>query len=292
MPRRKSSTGRRKPSYKKARRVVGKANAAKRRKNMDTFATSMRVQALLVPQQGVTVSNYFYTTANLVNPSSTIGVTQTSEFQLYQQMYDQVRINSVRIKVTPKANMLTQAEAQNDSLLNNSGDGLVHTVIDRDSSGINPNIAAWKRYPSYRSYSVFKPFSRYYSITYPKGVWLDTDGPTSDTDLLKQLGATGGIFLYAENLLEDVGEILNEPFGTLEVVYSCVFRGRKMTTLTRDSETGAITIKAADIPTISPTPLFGIRGTIDSDTLASQVVVDGDGALEAVPITDATVPNV
>lgn len=278
-----------KPSFIKTKKVMRKVNRWRKKRNMDTFPLTCRVSAQIVPIQGITVSNYFYTTSPLLNATASTGIVQSAEFKLYQQLYDQVRINSVSIRVVPKANMLSQDQAQNDSSLNVSGDGLVHTLIDRDSDGVALSIPIWKRYPSYRSYSVLKPFRRSYSVKYPRGVWLDTQNIFEDTSLLKRLGLTGGIYMYAENLLEDKGELFNEPFATIEYTYNCVFMGRAATSTSVASD-GSVTVKALEGSDIAPTPLVGIKGTI-ADTAVVQNDADGDGVIDTVPVTDDTRPE-
>lgn len=274
-----------KPSLKTAKKVVAKQHKKQKKSNSDTFSLTCKSSAIITPTQGVLVSNYFYTTIPLMHPTLYIGVTQNAEFNLYKNMYDQCRINSVLVRVQPKANTLSQVEAQADATNLVTGDGLVHTVIDRD--GMNSaNIQLMSRYPSYKKFDQKKPFTRKYSIKWPTGVWLDTANLYEDTSLLKQIGANGGVFLYAENILEDANELINEPFADVHIWYNVVFRGKTQGSLSYDTETGAVTVRSLDtLPSLlEPTPLGNFRGTIkDSIKLPDSE----EGEAEA-PITDET----
>ena len=263
-------TMKRKTTFASAKKVIRQVDKRKRKSNSDTFTLVCKTQANIVPAQGVLVANSFFTTVPLMDPVLSIGVTQNAEFNLYKNMYDQVRINSVMIKITPKANVLDQAVQQND-LYNSSGDGMVHSVIDRDGSPPQSKNV-FQRYPSYKKYSVFKPFTRKYNVKWPTGVWLDTQNIYEDTTLLKRLGCTGGIYLYAENILEDVGELLNEPFADIQIWYGVVFRGKVQGSLVYDVETGGVTVLSADaLPPGTMTPLSNIRGSTIYDSIAEQL---------------------
>lgn len=283
MPRRLRSRAPRKPTMARAKRMVGKVRKAKAKKNMDTFFLRAQTQVLAFPVQGVAVSNYLALFFDLTNPTASQGVTQNAEFNLYRQLYDKVRINSIKIKVTPKANVFSQAEAQNDSAYTLSGDGLVHTAIDRD--GPAPySIARISRYGSYKKYSVMKPFTRSYSVKYPTGVWLDTANIYSDTTLMTRLGLTGGITLYAENLVEDRLELFNEPWAQIQIEYNCVFQGKTTASLSV-AEDGTVIVSPQDErPLIDPSPLRNIRGSI-RDTRVRQ---DASGNFVDDVITDST----
>lgn len=263
-------------TVKKATKMVGKKQHRLKKSNSDTLAMTFRAEGQIIPFQGITVSNYSFTTLPLLNQQMNIGVTQLKDFVLYNNMYDQVRVNSVSVTVTPKANVLEYTQAQNDNLFNLAGDGLLHHVIDRDG---NPptNIGSLQRYSSYRKTSVLKPFKRSYSVTYPPGVWLDSQNIYEDATLLKRLGLTGGIYIYGENFLEDSGEVYNEPVATISVSYNVVFRGKTSGNLTYNTETGAITVSPLlETSNAAPTPIMGVRGSIIDQTLV-QDVSGGDG---------------
>lgn len=211
------------------------------KKNMDTFFLKAQMMATLTPQQGVVVSNYLSWFPQLLNATSPYGIAQNTEFAFWCKLYDQVRVNSMTIRVVPKANVLDQINAQNDASFRVTGDGLIHHVIDRDSAPPQ-NINALQRYSSYKKTSVLKPWTRSYSIKYPVGVWLDTDNIFEDETLIRRLGGNGGIYVYAENLLEDLGELINEPYASVYITYNCVFRGKTMVRSIGFNEDGTITL--------------------------------------------------
>jgi len=259
----------RKPTVAAAKKVVRKSNTNAKKKNMDTFALTVRSMAQIVPVQGVTVANYFYTTVPLMDPTLATGVTQNSEFNLYKNMYDQVRINSVSVTLTPKANVLDMTRAQADGNYTLSGDGLCHTVLDRDSpSGMG--ISVMSRYPSYLKISLLKKFTRRYGIKYPVGIWLDTSNIYANDDLLKSLGAYGGVYCYGENVLEDKTEIFNEILYDIHISYNVVFRGKTQGSLTYNEANGSITVLSIDsLPPVAPSPFVNVRGSI-TDKLVTQ----------------------
>lgn len=272
MPRKYASKKTRssKPSMAKAKRMVTKQHKAKAKKNMDTYFLKTKNTVTVTPSQGVAVSNYFYQ-AYTLDPGNTGGTAlylQNAEFLLWKLQYDKFRVNSVKITVVPKANVLDQATHGSDSVLNSSGDGLVHTAIDRD--GLAPSSKAIiTRYPSYRKYSVLKPFSRSYAIKYPTGIWADCDN-IGAFSMAKELGLTGGITLYAENILEENSEVFNEPWATITVEYSIVFQGKTSNSLSgvyQDGELVGVTISKVD-PTVmlELSPQANVSGTLSSDT--------------------------
>lgn len=233
----------------------------------------------MVPQQGVTVANYVYTTIPLFAKASGIGYWTNAQFQLFRKLYDQYRVNSVTVKVLPKANMLSQDMAQRDADFTTNGTGLIHSVIDRDGPA-SMNVQTLTRYPSYRKHSVMKPFSRTYSIKYPTEVWLTTNETDPDNlAIVKQIGGLGGIYIYGEDLIEDRTEIFNEPYASIEVIYNVVFRGQISTGFGYDAETDTITLAPLTInPLPQPTLLVNVKGTIN-DTSAYQDNTDPDGKI-------------
>jgi len=259
----------RKPSMAKAKKMVTKQRKVKAKKNMDTFFLKTKNLYNITPVQGVSVSNYIYSVATMDPTGTAAAFTTNAEFNLYKLQYDKFRVNSITVRVKPKANMLDQALAQNDTGLTLTGDGLVHTCIDRDGAAPS-SIAIISRYPSYKSYSVLKPFSRTYSVRYPTGIWLDCQAVGSFS-MAKELGLTGSITMYLENLLEDSGEIFNEPWAEVTVETNIVFQGKTSNSLTGVyDDLGNLVgvtinaLQAADIKAV--TPLVNIRGTLDLDT--------------------------
>lgn len=273
------------PTMKRAKKMLARRKKSMAKKNMDTYFLRTRITASILPSQGITVSNYISSFWKLLDQTSAVGVTQSSEFTLFSNIYDRVRVNRMRIRVVPKANVLDQATAQNDANLTVSGDGRVHTAIYRDPDGFSTSVSRFQRQPSYRAYSVLKPFTRSYQIKYPTGVWLNCQDIYSDETLLQRLGAYGGVGLYAENVLEDAGEIFNEPWASLEISYDCVFQGKVSAVLTQD-ESGNVCIAPPTATTVAPSRIVGISGTFN-DTHVTGIV---DGEVQEAPKNDASDP--
>jgi hypothetical protein len=274
----------RKPTMAKAKRMVTKQRKAKAKKNMDTYFLKTKNIVTLTPGQGAVVSNYLYNVWTL-DPGTTTypgDFLRNAEFNLWKLQYDKFRVNSVKITVTPKANVLDQANGNNnDGKFNVTGDGLVHTCIDRDGQAPSSK-ALISRYPSYRKYSILKPFTRSYAIKYPTGIWLDCDNPAG-FGMAKELGLTGGVTIYAENILEDNFEILNEPWATVVVEHNIVFQGKTSNSLSgvynEALELVGVTINRIDNALILPqTPVTMVTGTLDNDTKTRLDTVDLSGA--------------
>lgn len=270
MPQRRSKKTS-KPTVRKAKRVVAKAHKKAAAKNMDTFFLKAKTIVSAVPAQGITVSNYMYMAAQLL-PGNLL---MNTEFQLYRLQYDKFRVNKVTMKVTPKANVLDALLAQSDANATVSGNGVIHTCIDRD--GVAPSsIAAISRYPSYKKYSLLKPFSRSYSIRWPTGIWLDCQDPSASgsTSIFNTLGLGGSVTMYAENLIEDADEILNEPWAEVEFHWDVVFCGKTSASLSatfdEDGNVVAMTLTPQETFTAYDlTPLHNVRGTV-KDTRFTQ----------------------
>lgn len=271
----------RRPTMKKAKAMVRKQHKAKAKKNMDTFFFKAKTTGMITPSQGATVSNYVWFSPQLCDATSTWGITQNAEFNLYKALYDKVRINSIRIHITPRANVLDQSTAQNDNNYAVLGDGVIHTCVDRDGQA-PANVARISRYPSYRKYSVMKKFSRSYSVRYPTGVWLDCQNIYEDTTLMNRLGLFGGITLYGENFIEDKLEIFNEPWAECVIEYNCVFQGKTSASLAYDN--GTVIVKPdAQVLTVPTTTFETVRGSIAGDKR-----YDATGAL--VSVADDALP--
>jgi len=287
MPRKPARRAPKKPTMAKAKKMITKSNKAKAKKNMDTFFLRCRNVITLTPSQGGTVSNYVFQTFSM-DPTGVGSLTyvDNAEFNLWKLQYDKFRVNSVTIKVTPKANVLDMANAQNDGSYNTTGDGLWHTCIDRDGKAVSSKSVI-SRYPSYRKYSVLKGFARTYSIKYPTGIWADCQSPGS-FPLAKELGLSGTINMYAENILEDNYEIVNEPVCTVEVYYNIVFQGKVSTTLSgiydASGNLTGVSVKAVDTAlTLPVTAVSNITGTLGNDTRRT---LDASGNVTEVPIND------
>lgn len=257
-----------KRAMKKAKRALANRKKRMAKKNMDTFFLRTKVTAAIVPSQGVTVANYISSFWKLLDATSAVGVTQSSEFGMYCKIYDRVRVNRLRVRVVPKANVLDMSAAQNDAALNLIGDGKVHTAIYREADGFNTTVTRFQRQPSYKAYSLLKPFTRSYGIKYPTGVWLDAQNIYNDTTLLQRLGALGGIGIYAENILEDNLEVFNEPWAAIELSYDCVFQGKTVTALSQDASGNILLSNPVNLVVAAPSKLINIAGTF-GDTRAT-----------------------
>lgn len=278
----KRAAAKKAPSMAKAKRMVTNQRKLKAKKNMDTYFLKCKTLSSLTPTQGVSVSNYVYNIFSMDPTGPYAGYISNAEFNLWRLQYDKFRVNSVKITVTPKANVLDLATgANNDASFNLTGDGMVHTCVDRDGAAPS-STAIISRYPSYRKYSVLKPFSRTYSIKYPTGIWVDCDKPGAFT-LAKELGLTGGITIYAENVLEDNYEAFNEPWAQVVVEYNIVFQGKTSNSLSGvydgSGNLVGVTINAVqEGGGLAVTPLTNIRGTF-ADTRTTDEVTE-------VPIDD------
>lgn len=278
-----------KPSMAKAKKMVAKQRKTKAKKNMDTFFFVSKVTAAITPSQGNIITgpaNYIYNSFTLDPAGNGSAYTNNSEFQLYRSMYDKFRVNSVKVTFTPKSNVLDQANNNNDTAYNTTGDGLVHHVVDRDSVAPS-NIARMTRYPSYRKTSVLKKFSRTYSVKYPMGVWIDCDSPTQFA-VSRELGLQGGVTIYAENILEDSGEVYNEPWASVLVEHRIVFQGKTQGLLkgvydASNNLVGVTSEFTSNDPNLTESPLLNIRGTLDSD----KRLTDTATAHTEVAITDS-----
>jgi len=266
-----------KVSLAKAKRVVGKAHKRAAKTNKDTFFLKAKVSAVLTPGQGSVVSNYIYRHFPLMDPTGPTSISQIPEFNLYRIQYDQVRINRVTIVVTPKANVLDQGVAQADGVLQVAGNGMIYSAIDRDGPAPS-NPTAIERYPSMRKHSVLKKIKRSYSIKWNGADWLDCQNiyATAPEDTLRRWGAFGGVTLYGENFLEEIGETVNEPWADVEIYYDCVFRGKTSASLSVGVD-GSVTLTPQEVFTpLSFSPL-GV-GTYTLHASAESQTIDNTGA--------------
>lgn len=275
-----------KKALSKAKRQLANKKKRNAKKNADTFFLRTRVLGSVIPTQGVTVANYISCFWKLLDSSSVVGVTQSSEFGLFKNIYDRVRINRIKVKITPKANVLDQRNAQDEGALNVSGDGKVHTVVLRDDDGYSASVTRLMRQPSYRGYSVLKGFTRSYSIKYPTGVWLDCQNIYSDDTLLQRMGAYGGIALYAENILEENLEIFNEPWAQVELTYDCVFQGKVVGALSLD-DSGRVVVAPPAPNAVDPSPIVAISGTFNDTRVTG---FDASGNIIEVSKNDESTP--
>jgi len=253
--------------WKKKAQKKAKSKRRANNQNKDILPRKFVSEFTLIPAQGITVSNFVYWTQPIWNSANLMDITQNKEFLLHTLQYDRWRINSITLSVRPKANVLDQVNAQNDNLTL-SGDGYMHTVIDRDGNA-PPMIAPLVRYTSYKKYSILKPFSRTYSVKYPQDTWLDCQKLTTNDnnfDLRNQIGLAGTITLYAENILEDWLEVLNEPYAILTITYNVAFQGKTQANLNVAVDASGNVVSATlkphvldeDKPVSVPTQMRGV----------------------------------
>lgn len=258
-----------KRAYRKAKRVISKQKKSKVKQNLDTHYVKCVTSMSCTPSQGLTVSNYFSQSFLLTATASQTFYANNADFMLYKQMYDRYRVNRVRVKYTPKANVLdsTLIQAAN---LTMSGDGMFHTCIDRDGSG-PAGIAQMTRYASYKPYSLHKKWQRSFGVKYPKSVWLDCNDPTGSQARILDIGLGGGITVYAENVPETLGQVTMAPIGDFDVEFDVVFQGKIATKLTAITDIVGNVIGVAiegpnPVPTVPPSARTNVRGTINVDT--------------------------
>lgn len=286
-----TSQGGKSGSKKTAKRVVAKAKKSAAKKNMDTFFLRCKTLYNQIPSQGVTVANYVYGGTQLLGGN----LLTNAEFNFYRLQYDQFRVNRVKVIVTPKANVFDAARAQADQNYTLTGDGMIHTCIDRDEGIIAPSVALISRQPSYKAYSLLKKFSRSYSVTYPRGVWLDAQNPSASNKqgLVESLGLTGGVTFYAENLVEDAGEIFNEPWAEVCFQFDVVFRGKTSGSMSFETDEGGkvtavrLTNELTGEALKPLSTLHGLRGSIADSLIVQGTLDDADPlAGQSVPIDD------
>lgn len=233
MPPRKTKSGPRKGKGMRKGMRKGKGKNHLNRKSYSNATDSINKKficsATVAPTQGVTVANYVYNFFPLWDQNAGIPtmLTQNAEFLLNCKLYDRWRPRGITVNFKPHANTLDQAMNQNDGY-NYSGDGLMHTVIDRNSVPNSGDMATFMRYGSHRAKSLTKSQSRSYWIKLPVNVWFSTSAlPTPQyVSQYGGYGIQGGIGFYAENLIEDVAELYNEPIGVYSISYHIEFSGK------------------------------------------------------------------
>lgn len=199
----------------------------------DSINKKFICSATVAPTQGVTVSNYLYNFFPLWDQNSGIPtlLTQNAEFLLNCKLYDRWRPRGITVTFKPHANVLDGALNQNDSY-NFSGDGLLHTVVDRNSAPNSGDIATFMRYGSHMSKPITKSQTRSYFIKLPMNVWWNCANQAGVQPLYVSnyggYGVQGGVGFYAENLLEDTGELWNEPIGVYTITYHIEFSGKTL----------------------------------------------------------------
>lgn len=248
--------GTRRPK-KGAKKYVRRARkpAAKRKlvkQGLDSVVKYIKASAPLDPGQGVSVANYIRSFVSLQPAASSTQLSWNGnpEARLWRSMYDRFRIESVSIKIVPRANMQSSigvgGGSQNNSL------GMYYVVADRDSA-FTGGLSQVRRLKSGKGFSQLKGCRRTYSVKYPKGLTFDTlsDYDISTTtpgviDQMKMLGIYGGLTIYGENFPENVGRTFNQTWADMEITYKMRFYSYTIGTIQYDPETDLVQITSGD----------------------------------------------
>lgn len=266
--------------YKKAKKVVAKAQAKKRGKQQDTQFLRVKFVGELVPVQGTTVTNYlnYWQPLCISAGATSFDWRNASDYTVLKYQYDQVRVNRMKVVLTPKANVFDASNAQNDANLTLIGDGMIHSAIDRDSQ-TPTNVNALSRYSSYQRKSLLKKVVRSYQVKWPTGVWLDCGnefGGGADS-IVRSIGGFGGIGFYAEDIVEDKFEWYNEPYCQVTVYFDLVLRGKITPNTGLDASGNIILYRPIYTAICDPSPLIQTGGNING--LNRRLVLDASGNL-------------
>lgn len=242
------------PAAKRNYRRKPKAQRKRSRKgkkvdNTEVVRHTIKVTSAITPAQGVAVSNYINVFISphpgSGNSNMTVPLVYSPEYGLYCNMYDQLRVHSVTIKVIPRA---TQAEAVFMAVESEGaapavtlGKNVFYSVEDRD--GPPPgNIGTYKKYSSVKTHSCVKPMSRTYRVKYDgPNSWIDCQNRDSFSQIVSSLGLTGGVCLYGESFMENKNQIMNSVWADLEVTYQLSFRGKALVSVALNDD-GTITV--------------------------------------------------
>jgi len=247
------------PRRRPARRArkAKKTVARKRMANQETYSFVIKTQTVLVPVQGALVSNYLNCFVSPVpgvaNSNMTCPLNQSTEFALYNQMFDQFRVNKLKIKVVPKITQV-DAVALNEGQVT-IGRGVYYTIVDRDGQ-VPSSISAIKKYASSMTHKITKPATRVYKIKYDgKDQWFDCQDKNAMPDVQKSLGLWGGISVYGESFPEFTNVAANDSWADLEVEYSVSFRGKALVGIVAN-EDGSVTLAQPDLEELDPVTVF------------------------------------
>lgn len=240
----------RKRVAKKSGKKVRKAAKA-RENNMDDHRMVMKLSGQIIPQQGGNISNLVYTywspSSVLLTPQQSMPFVLGAEFQLYRNLYDQYRVNSVTLTIIPRATQTdsTVLAYNSDNKNITQGKGVFYTVEDRD--GIAPgNISALKKYASVKQHKITSRVTRTYLVKYgSNNLFFDCQDPSGLQDIARSLGLNGGITVYAESLPELAGIVITAPWADVEVSYNVTFRGKSIVKLTPNVD-GSVTVGQPD----------------------------------------------
>lgn len=255
-PRTRVSRRPRRMGLKKAKRVLGKRMKRMAKSNQDNefkkLVMEFQVTPTLTPSQP-NIKNYISVQQPLAAFDAAVSncVYNIPEYQLYCNQFDRVRINSVKITWQPRVTQAIFQDLVQSQGWPQNGDLKWHTAIDRDSK-VTTGIPRMQRMSSYRNYSIFKKFSRTYSIKYPRSYWLNTAAASLDDNTLQALGGLGYVGIYAENL--PFFQTDDNPiwFGSFKVEFNCVFQGKNIQSISV-ADNGSVTILPHGNLPIKPT---------------------------------------
>lgn len=211
------------------------------KQGQDMIVRTFKQSSYMSPYQGATVTNYIKSFFSPFSPSGNARLRDMPEFNLFANMYDRYRIDSVSIRIIPRVNVNTAAVTASSSY--NNSNAVYYVTMDRDSVAPS-SIVQLKRYKSTRVLSQLKGCRTTYSVKWPKGFWLDTTSdrePTQNNPIANSIGLIGGITVYGENFTERAGSVSNYIWADCEVSYRVAFQTYNPQSLSLD-EVGNVSI--------------------------------------------------
>ena len=235
-----------KKNYRKKRTF--KRKVAKKSRQTMKKETHMLIKAsgVLQPTQGATVSNYVY---NMFSPQ--VDLTQNNELRLYSlpehrlylNMFDQYCVKGFKMTIKPKYNVIDASVIANTDIT--VGSGVYYSVIDKDGQAPS-NIVQLKKYDSVRTHKINKTMNRSYFVTNSNRIWFDCQLPANDASVRSLMGYNGGITIYGESFPEKNPQFTNNSWADIEIVYYVTYRGKTLSSMSVNAETGAVTITSPD----------------------------------------------
>jgi len=230
-------------------------SAKKRSHNQEVYKQTILVSSLITPAQGGATSNYLNMFCSPIIGQGAGNISAAllynAEYALYCQMYDQVRVHSIRVRIVPRPSV-TEAVA----LMINSGNqvpatntitvgkNVYYSVEDRDGIATDPvaSIAAMKRVSSCKVHRMDRPSTRSYRVKNTGDQWFDCQNRNSLAEVQKAIGMWGGLTYYGESFPENLNQTINGVWADLEVTYYLSFRGKAMVNIQVDENTGSVSV--------------------------------------------------
>lgn len=250
----------------------------------DHFHVQAKWIADVAPTGGLSVNNYV---AMNFNPWAPIcGVAMTGQWQGWNVVFDQYRVNSMTVRIYPRYNSVeatavtVATEAVGLEKQMNYATGRGYWAMDMDGPVKTSSQTLMQSYTDNGTWSIFKPFVRTVKYQYPKMFWLDTAKSVGTaTDIIKDFGLAKYLGLYAENLPESSDTVVsNQPWARVEVIYDIEFRGPNLNARSQvDAEgkpTGVVVIaRAPDAAAALPLNYTLVCPPLTSTTLESPPIV-------------------